>query len=75
MMQQVWKILVCWKELLEKAKEQVHDEGFTYKKGKNRCVYITAFKYPTKEKLVCVCCILCVCLCADLKGDRTAMCV
>ena len=33
-------MLVQWKELLKKAKEQVHSEGFAFKKGKSRCVYI-----------------------------------
>lgn len=42
-------MLVQRKNLYEQAQERVHKEGFAYKKGKSRCVYVL-HSYP-----VCLC--------------------
>ncbi len=33
-------MLLQRKNLYEQAQERVHEEGFAYKKGKSRCVYM-----------------------------------
>ena len=43
-------MLVQRKNLYEQAQERVHKEGFAYKKGKSRCVYM----YCTVIRCVCV---------------------
>ena len=46
------------KELLEQAKERVHNEGFIYKKGKSRFVSkycIALYMYACMCMYVCVC--------------------
>jgi hypothetical protein len=44
-------MLLQRKNLYEQAQERVHEEGFAYKKGKSRCVYM----YCIECVCVCVC--------------------